>query len=155
MQTQPLYKASEKKASNLAVNLFQFVLVVQVEQGAGGLAPKISYRYPPVSEDGKAGQKDNSMLASIPQFCFPDLEKLKPVKKYSSETFSFVLTDLDGTKKFGYCRRMLADGDGARFPEVYCIVSEMLGFAFPSPFLFLALLFDPTPCSLPIRQWVI
>jgi len=45
-----------------------------------------------------------------------------------SETFSFVLTELDGSKKFGYCRRLLADGDSPRFPEVYCIVSEMFVF---------------------------
>lgn len=32
---------------------------------------------------------------------------------FHSETFSFVLTDVDGTRKNGYCRRLLVNDDWA------------------------------------------
>ncbi|KAG8523363.1 DENN domain-containing protein 2A [Galemys pyrenaicus] len=58
-------------------------------------------------------------------FCFPN----------HSETFSFVLTGEDGSRRFGYCRRLLVSpfscqpaqpgGKGKRLPEVYCIVSRL------------------------------
>uniref|UniRef100_A0A667Y5C7 DENN domain containing 2A n=1 Tax=Myripristis murdjan TaxID=586833 RepID=A0A667Y5C7_9TELE len=41
------------------------------------------------------------------------------------ETFSFVLTGEDGSRRFGYCRRLLPSGKGRRLPEVYCIVSRL------------------------------
>lgn len=37
------------------------------------------------------------LFCYIMRFCFPDL----------SETFSFVLTGEDGSRRFGYCRRLL------------------------------------------------
>uniref|UniRef100_A0A3Q2P1T2 DENN domain containing 2A n=1 Tax=Fundulus heteroclitus TaxID=8078 RepID=A0A3Q2P1T2_FUNHE len=40
-------------------------------------------------------------------------------------TFSFVLTGEDGSRRFGYCRRLLPSGKGRRLPEVYCIVSRL------------------------------
>uniref|UniRef100_A0A8D3B7B8 UDENN domain-containing protein n=3 Tax=Scophthalmus maximus TaxID=52904 RepID=A0A8D3B7B8_SCOMX len=39
--------------------------------------------------------------------------------------FSFVLTGEDGSRRFGYCRRLLPSGKGKRLPEVYCIVSHL------------------------------
>uniref|UniRef100_A0A8C0SGB4 DENN domain containing 2D n=1 Tax=Canis lupus familiaris TaxID=9615 RepID=A0A8C0SGB4_CANLF len=39
------------------------------------------------------------------------------------ETFSFVLTNVDGSRKIGYCRRLLPAGRGPRLPKVYCIIS--------------------------------
>ncbi|KAF2982357.1 hypothetical protein EK904_005401 [Melospiza melodia maxima] len=42
-----------------------------------------------------------------------------------SETFSFVLTGEDGSRWFGYCRKLLPEGKGKRLPEVYCIVSRL------------------------------
>ena len=49
----------------------------------------------------------DAALQSIPQFCFPDIEQWKPTKSYQSESFSFVLTDMEGHRRFGYCRRLL------------------------------------------------
>ena len=46
-------------------------------------------------------------LQSIPQFCFPDIDQWKPTKRYKSESYSFVLTDIEGNRRFGYCRRLL------------------------------------------------
>ena len=53
-----------------------------------------------------AAKKDMA-LQSIPQFCFPDVDQWKPVKEYKSESFSFVLTDMEGGRRYGYCRRLL------------------------------------------------
>lgn len=74
----------------------------------------------------------------------------------SSETFSFVLTEIDGSRRNGYCRRLLVSvwcvgltlssqgdvhivnvlslsnlqpgGKGARPPEAYCIISSVACF---------------------------
>ncbi|CAI9542893.1 unnamed protein product [Staurois parvus] len=62
---------------------------------------------------------------AIPQFCFPDAKDWTPVTQFDSETFSFVLTGEDGSRRFGYCRRLLPSGKGKRLPEVYCIVSRL------------------------------
>jgi len=51
-------------------------------------------------------------LESIPQFCFPDIDRWRPTVNYTSETFSFVLTDIEGSKRFGYCRRLLVRPQG-------------------------------------------
>ncbi|XP_006821975.1 uncharacterized protein LOC102803073, partial [Saccoglossus kowalevskii] len=64
-------------------------------------------------------------LAAIPQFCFPDAANWAAVSAYTSETFSFVLTSIDGSRTFGYCRRLLPEGSGLRLPIVYCIVSPV------------------------------
>lgn len=72
-----------------------------------------------------------SLLDNIPLFCFPEYgaptgqsglveDFLKderyvltasssgPTANSQNETFSFVLTDVDGSKRFGYCRRLLS-----------------------------------------------
>uniref|UniRef100_A0A8C1ZBS7 DENN/MADD domain containing 2C n=1 Tax=Cyprinus carpio TaxID=7962 RepID=A0A8C1ZBS7_CYPCA len=41
------------------------------------------------------------------------------------ETFSFVLTGEDGSRLFGYCRKILPSGKGKRLPEVHCIISRL------------------------------
>ncbi|KAK2869660.1 hypothetical protein Q7C36_001531 [Tachysurus vachellii] len=64
-------------------------------------------------------------LKAIPQFCFPDAKDWSPVSEYSSETFSFMLTGEDGSRRFGYCRRLLPSGKAQRLPEVYCVISRL------------------------------
>ncbi|ELK13798.1 DENN domain-containing protein 2A [Pteropus alecto] len=54
---------------------------------------------------------------------------------HHSETFSFVLTGEDGSRRFGYCRRLLPGGKGKRLPEVYCIVSRLGCFSLFSKIL--------------------
>jgi hypothetical protein len=108
----------------------------------GKYDPVISYRFPPAPE-----KRDKISNAAL-QFCFPEAitNDIKPILRFSkrtasfvhfftllknfsissfclcratgSETFSFVLTDADGSKRFGYCRRFLGKN-----PECYCIVS--------------------------------
>ncbi|KAK7891411.1 hypothetical protein WMY93_023374 [Mugilogobius chulae] len=70
-------------------------------------------------------RETEDQLKVIPQFCFPDAKDWAPVDNFPSETFSFVLTGEDGSRRFGYCRRLLPSGKGRRLPEVYCIVSRL------------------------------
>ncbi|RXM34093.1 DENN domain-containing protein 2A [Acipenser ruthenus] len=70
-------------------------------------------------------RETEDQLKVIPQFCFPDARDWAPVQNFASETFSFVLTGEDGSRRFGYCRRLLPSGKGRRLPEVYCIVSRL------------------------------
>ncbi|XP_074911986.1 DENN domain-containing protein 2C isoform X3 [Buteo buteo] len=64
-------------------------------------------------------------LKVIPKFCFPDPKDWCPASDLKSETFSFVLTGEDGSRWFGYCKKLLPEGKGKRLPEVYCIVSRL------------------------------
>ncbi|XP_053561320.1 DENN domain-containing protein 2D [Bombina bombina] len=68
-------------------------------------------------------EEEDNLLKAIPLFCFPDGNNWAPLNEYTSETFSFVLTNIDSSRKFGYCRRLLPAGKGSRLPEVYCIIS--------------------------------
>jgi hypothetical protein len=42
-----------------------------------------------------------------------------------SEAFSFVLTEGDGERRFGYCLRRLPMGTGPRYPVAYSIMSYL------------------------------
>jgi hypothetical protein len=99
--------------------LFEYVLIVEVVKEHGHLKPTITYRYP--KEEDHYMAKTDAVLNDIPQFCFPDLENLKGTKK--SEKYSFVLTDLTGNRKFGYCRRIKSKL--AAHAEVFCIISPL------------------------------
>ncbi|XP_041472832.1 DENN domain-containing protein 2B-like isoform X2 [Lytechinus variegatus] len=64
-------------------------------------------------------------LRAIPEFCFPDAFKWAPVEQYNSESFCFVLTSSDGSRLYGYNRRILPPGKGPRLPEVVCVMSPI------------------------------
>ncbi|POI29765.1 hypothetical protein CIB84_006485 [Bambusicola thoracicus] len=116
---------------------FEYLVVVSLRKvSEGRYEPKIAYQFPK-RENLLKGQKEEEerLLQAIPLFCFPDGNNWEPVTTFPSETFSFVLTNVDGSRKIGYCRRLLvsfgcgcANGDvpsgrGVRLPEVFCIIS--------------------------------
>ncbi|MGH0134003.1 UNVERIFIED_CONTAM: hypothetical protein FKN15_053773 [Acipenser sinensis] len=82
-------------------------------------------RVPKLERPTKQMREAEGRLKAIPQFCFPDVKDWTPVLEYSSETFSFMLTGEDGSRRFGYCRRLLPSGKGPRLPEVYCVISRL------------------------------
>lgn len=95
---------------------FDFVLVVELqEEQDGKTAPFISFRNPQLFES-------DPFSASVTQFCFPDINQF-PTEHMPSETFTFVLTDSDGDRRFGYCRRQLPLGAGPRFPVAFTIMT--------------------------------
>ncbi|XP_025919598.1 DENN domain-containing protein 2D isoform X2 [Apteryx rowi] len=104
---------------------FEYLVVVSLKKMSDGrYEPKISYQFPK-RENLLKGQKEEEerLLQAIPLFCFPDGNNWAPVTEFASETFSFVLTNVDGSRKIGYCRRLLPAGRGTRLPEVFCIIS--------------------------------
>lgn len=101
------------------------------------LIPKISYRFPPTSSsadgatDEDLSEDARALLRNIPTFCFPEWGSATTEGRGSNaasmtvddylndskfalnatnqtETFSFVLTDMDRKKRFGYCRRVMS-----------------------------------------------
>ncbi|XP_074482280.1 DENN domain-containing protein 2A-like isoform X2 [Sebastes fasciatus] len=108
--------------------LFEYFLVVSLQKSKAGARylPEVTQQFPlKLERSFKFMRETEDQLRIIPQFCFPDSKDWEPVENYPSEMFSFVLTGEDGSRRFGYCRRLLPSGKGKRLPEVYCIVSHL------------------------------
>ncbi|XP_043103162.1 DENN/MADD domain containing 2Da isoform X1 [Puntigrus tetrazona] len=109
---------------------FEYLVVVRPKKTKDGIyEPQIIYQFP--KKDGMVRfqkEEEEKTLKALTLFCFPEGVNWAPLTEYPSETFSFVLTDVDGTRKNGYCRRLLPDGKGARLPEAYCIISNVACF---------------------------
>nr|XP_046235454.1 DENN domain-containing protein 2A-like [Scatophagus argus] len=108
--------------------LFEYFLVVSLQKSKTGAhyLPEVTQQFPlKLERSFKFMRETEDQLRIIPQFCFPDAKDWEPVENYPSEMFSFVLTGEDGSRRFGYCRRLLPSGKGKRLPEVYCIVSHL------------------------------
>ncbi|KAF5911011.1 hypothetical protein HPG69_000976 [Diceros bicornis minor] len=131
-------------------HFFEYLLVVSLKKKRSGddYEPTITYQFPK-RENLLRGQQEEEerLLGAIPLFCFPDGNEWAPLTEYPRETFSFVLTNVDGSRKIGYCRRFLPArlhgwacsslscksqgslavvvpaGRGPRLPKVYCIIS--------------------------------
>ncbi|XP_042326698.1 DENN domain-containing protein 2A isoform X2 [Sceloporus undulatus] len=108
--------------------LFEYFVVVSLhkKQACAPYVPEVTQQFPlKLERSFKFMREAEDQLKAIPQFCFPDAKDWTPVCQFTSETFSFVLTSEDGSRRFGYCRRLLPSGKGKRLPEVYCIVSRL------------------------------
>lgn len=118
--------------------LFEYFVVVALHRKQAGAAyvPELTQQFPlKLERSFKFMREAEDQLKAIPQFCFPDAKDWAPVQQFTSETFSFVLTGEDGSRRFGYCRRLLPGGKGKRLPEVYCIVSRLGCFSLFSKIL--------------------
>ncbi|KAG1972030.1 DENN/MADD domain containing 2Da isoform X4 [Pimephales promelas] len=109
---------------------FEYLVVVRPKKTTDGIyEPQIIYQFP--KKDGMVRfqrEEEEKTLKALTLFCFPEGVNWAPLTEYPSETFSFVLTDVDGSRKNGYCRRLLPCGKGARLPEAYCIISNLACF---------------------------
>ncbi|XP_051758963.1 DENN/MADD domain containing 2Da isoform X2 [Ctenopharyngodon idella] len=109
---------------------FEYLVVVRPKKNKDGIyEPQIIYQFP--KKDGMVRfqkEEEEKTLKALTLFCFPEGVNWAPLTECPSETFSFVLTDVDGSRKNGYCRRLLPDGKGARLPEAYCIISNVACF---------------------------
>ena len=75
--------------------LFDDFLVVGLISASGSgraLQPKLLYHFNPSA---------SADAASIVEFCFPEIES-----SAASESFTFTLTQGEGTRVFGFCRRL-------------------------------------------------
>ncbi|XP_039923811.1 DENN domain-containing protein 2B isoform X1 [Hirundo rustica] len=107
--------------------LFEYFVVVSLKKkpSKNTYIPEVTYQFPKLERPTKQMREAEERLKAIPQFCFPDAKDWLPVSEYNSETFSFMLTGEDGSRRFGYCRRLLPNGKGPRLPEVYCVISRL------------------------------
>ncbi|XP_069025240.1 DENN/MADD domain containing 2Da isoform X2 [Embiotoca jacksoni] len=110
---------------------FEYLVVVSLKKtkDSNNYQPQITYQFP--KRDGMARfqkEEEEKTLKAITLFCFPEGINWAPLTEYHSETFSFVLTEIDGSRRNGYCRRLLPGGKGARPPEAYCIISTLACF---------------------------
>lgn len=68
----------------------------------------------------------------VTSFCFPDSDQLGLFpndKAFPSEGFTFVLTEAEGDRVFGFCRRFMFVGGTPRFPGCLCFLSRLPCFA--------------------------
>ncbi|XP_072320563.1 DENN domain-containing protein 2B isoform X1 [Eucyclogobius newberryi] len=107
--------------------LFEYFVVISLKKKPtkNSYSPEVTYQFPKLERPTKQMREAEQRLKAIPQFCFPDAKDWSPVSEYTSETFSFMLTGEDGSRRFGYCRRLLPSGKGPRLPEVYCVISRL------------------------------
>ncbi|XP_034019659.1 DENN domain-containing protein 2A-like isoform X2 [Thalassophryne amazonica] len=132
-QTRVQYNDTSIKSRSLEQELHQrrlfecfLVVSLQKPKTGGHYQPEVTQQFPPKLERSFMFMRETEdQMRIIPQFCFPDIKDWQPVESYPSEMFSFVLTGEDGSRRFGYCRRLLPIGKGKRLPEVYCIVSHL------------------------------
>ncbi|XP_061543342.1 DENN/MADD domain containing 2Da isoform X1 [Phycodurus eques] len=124
-------KATRQRRFVSGQYFFEYLVVVSLKKNKDGNSyePQITYQFP--KRDGMAKhqkEEEERTLKAITLFCFPEGIKWAPLTEYHSETFSFVLTEIDGSRRNGYCRRLLPGGKGARPPEAYCIISSLACF---------------------------
>ncbi|XP_030221793.1 DENN domain-containing protein 2A [Gadus morhua] len=123
------YRTLERDLMDLQERkLFEYFIVVALHKTKAGVPylPEVTQQFPlKLERSFKFMRETEDQLKVIPQFCFPDAKDWAPIESFPSETFSFVLTGEDGSRRFGYCRRLLPSGKGRRLPEVYCIVSRL------------------------------
>ncbi|XP_051549897.1 DENN domain-containing protein 2D-like isoform X2 [Myxocyprinus asiaticus] len=121
--TAPSATPSGRERNYTGQLFFEYLLVVSLRKKSNeeGYEPHITYQFPKREEEEKC-------MKAAHLFCFPEGINWAPLTEYRSETFSFVLTELDGSRRNGYCRRLLPDGKGARIPEAYCIISRVACF---------------------------
>ncbi|XP_073523237.1 DENN domain-containing protein 2C isoform X1 [Phyllobates terribilis] len=129
LKRNPHYQTLERDLIELQEQqLFELFVVVSLKKkpSGDGYIPYITQQYPNKNDQPQKQSKDTEeRLKVIPQFCFPDSNDWAPTSGLKSETFSFVLTGEDGSRWFGYCKKLLPQGNGKRLPEVYCMVSRL------------------------------
>ncbi|XP_068615189.1 DENN domain-containing protein 2C-like [Brachionichthys hirsutus] len=129
LKRRPTYRTLERDLIQLQQQqLFQIFVVVSLRKESHGKSycPEITQQFPKMFDlSSRLSREAEDQLKVIPKFCFPDSEDWKPSGYTPNETFSFVLTGEDGSRWFGYCRKILPGGKGKRLPEVHCIVSKL------------------------------
>uniref|UniRef100_A0A672KZ26 DENN domain containing 2C n=1 Tax=Sinocyclocheilus grahami TaxID=75366 RepID=A0A672KZ26_SINGR len=129
LKRRPSYRTLERDLIQLQEQqLFQQFVVVSLRKASPGntYIPEITQQFPTKFErSSRLSREAEDRLRAIPKFCFPDCYDWRPSSDHTSETFSFVLTGEDGSRLFGYCRKILPSGKGKRLPEVHCIISRL------------------------------
>jgi len=101
--------------------VFTCFMVVTVKMGnSGSFEPQVVFKYPPPLPD-----KPDKLGADAVPFCFPDIKDTEKIfSEQPVETFSFILTNSDGSLRFGFCRRFLGP-----VPECYVLISSVASYS--------------------------
>ncbi|KAK6191595.1 hypothetical protein SNE40_003242 [Patella caerulea] len=125
-------KKSKEFLTRIYPQLFEYAVIVGLRPvpAGQGYEPYIIHKFPEirnykVSTEGHLYVCTNMVDSnvSVPLFCFPDAADFKPEKNMKSQSYSFVLTNFDGGRVFGYCKRVQVPD--SRLPEVLCIISPV------------------------------
>jgi len=68
--------------------------------------------------------KQSSVPSGVEHFCFPDLNQWPPPLAMAAEPYTIVLTDANGERMYGYCRRIVPEGAQTCIPITYCLISR-------------------------------
>ncbi|XP_059088840.1 DENN domain-containing protein 2C-like isoform X2 [Tigriopus californicus] len=60
----------------------------------------------------------------LEDLCFPDSDSWSPHTQAFSGTYNIILTQRNGTRSFGFCRRIIPEGDSMCLPLALCILSK-------------------------------
>lgn len=115
-----------------------FLVVHVVHDETGAPTPKLCLRAT-YGVDGGAGTGDDEDLVAVAaskHFCFPEftpgsLTSIVPTERMKPEQYTFSLTEGDGSRTVGFCRRILPKGvGGPMYPIVMCVLSVHPWFSF-------------------------
>ncbi|XP_045177331.2 uncharacterized protein LOC123537576 isoform X4 [Mercenaria mercenaria] len=121
IKTSKSIRETRKHEKKIYPQLFEHAMIVSLQQNqdTGVYEPFVVYKFPEI--------KDTNV--SVPLFCFPDAANFKSSSSSSkSQSYNFVLTNFDGGRVYGYCRRLLPPKSPNKVPEVICIISPIDAF---------------------------
>ena len=107
----------------IAKNLFDDFLVIGLKSAVTSPVPTLLYCFRTAQGQGGAAVDANNV--ALMEFCFPDVDDEQMLKLHS-ESFAFTLTHGDGTRTFGFSRR-LAQPPG--LPVCLCVLSQRPWFS--------------------------
>jgi|AntAceMinimDraft_1070359.scaffolds.fasta_scaffold03491_4 hypothetical protein len=119
-----------------------FFVIHVVHDDVGAPTPRLCLRatYGLGGGAGTGEDEDLVAVASGKHFCFPEftfapgsITSIVPsTERVRPEQYTFSLTEGDGTRTVGFCRRFLPPSDGgrARYPVVMCVLSKHAWFSF-------------------------
>lgn len=118
VETPTILRNKRKNGGVSNTQLFERLVIVSLQREVDdSYSPYTSYTFPPIIDD-----QPDSILQTLPLFCFPDSDIINLDNNVVRSTYSFVLTDVSGEKRHGYCRRLPSVKD-AKQPQVYCVLS--------------------------------
>lgn len=119
MKTLQSVRKAQEFMDKIYPQLFEHAVIVglRIKTDSPGYEPYIIHKFPQTAQSN----------VSVPKFCFPDADQFRPGSAVAvSESYAFVLTNIDGGRLFGYCRRV--QPRDSSLPEVICIISPIDAF---------------------------
>ncbi|KAL4225265.1 suppression of tumorigenicity 5 [Mactra antiquata] len=137
IKTSKSIKEATKTQQKVYPQLFEHAMIVSLQLNieTGIYEPYVIHKFPEIRNfkltmEGKLFRCEESKdtNVSVPLFCFPDAANYKPSSSAKSQSYNFVLTNFDGGRVYGYCRRFVPPKSHTKLPEVICIISPVDAF---------------------------